>query len=46
MTSVARYANPEDLDGMVVSGMESGAVESWERLAGLVEKKQAAEKWP
>ncbi|MGA2934455.1 MAG: SRPBCC family protein [Methanomicrobiales archaeon] len=38
MTSIARYANLEDLDGMVASGMESGAVESWERLAELLEK--------
>jgi uncharacterized protein YndB with AHSA1/START domain len=37
MTTVSRYANIEDLDGMVASGMESGAVESWERLAELVE---------
>jgi len=35
--SVATYANLEDLDGMVASGMESGATESWERFAELVE---------
>jgi uncharacterized protein YndB with AHSA1/START domain len=40
MTTVSRYANVEDLDGMVGSGMESGAVESWERLAELVEKSE------
>jgi uncharacterized protein YndB with AHSA1/START domain len=39
MTTVSRYANVEDLDGMVASGMESGAVDSWERLAELVEKR-------
>lgn len=27
----------EDLDGMVASGMEAGATESWDRLAELVE---------
>jgi uncharacterized protein YndB with AHSA1/START domain len=35
---IAVYANVEDLDGMVGSGMEKGATESWERLAELVEK--------
>jgi uncharacterized protein YndB with AHSA1/START domain len=44
MTTVSRYANIEDLDGMVASGMESGAVESWERLAELVEKGRPARK--
>ncbi len=39
MTSTARYATIEDLDGMVSSGMEKGSVESWERLDALVEKK-------
>ena len=38
VTAVAVYANVEDLDGMVNSGMEGGATESWERLAELVEK--------
>jgi uncharacterized protein YndB with AHSA1/START domain len=36
MTSV--YQNIQDLEGMVGSGMEGGAVETWERLAKLVEK--------
>jgi len=36
--SVATYSNVEDLDGMVASGMESGATESWDRFAELVEK--------
>lgn len=36
VTSTARYANLEDLDGMVASGMEGGAVESWERLAEFI----------
>jgi uncharacterized protein YndB with AHSA1/START domain len=36
MTSV--YQNIQDLEGMVGSGMEGGAVETWERLAELVEK--------
>jgi uncharacterized protein YndB with AHSA1/START domain len=38
LTSTALYANLEDLDGMVNSGMEAGATASWERLAELVEK--------
>jgi len=32
VTAVSTFANLEDLDGMVASGMESGAVESWDRL--------------
>lgn len=36
-TAVSTFANVEDLDGMVDSGMEWGAVESWDRLAELVE---------
>ena len=38
MTAFDRFASAEALDGMVSSGMESGAVESWDRLARLVEK--------
>jgi uncharacterized protein YndB with AHSA1/START domain len=38
MTTVTQYNNIQELEGMVASGMESGAVESWERLAELVEK--------
>lgn len=38
VTSTGVYATLEDLDGMVASGMESGATESWERLAEFVEK--------
>ncbi len=34
--SIAQFKNKEDLDGMVSSGMETGAVETWERLAGLI----------
>jgi uncharacterized protein YndB with AHSA1/START domain len=37
LTSVSQYASPEDLDGMINSGMEGGATESWDRLAELVE---------
>jgi uncharacterized protein YndB with AHSA1/START domain len=37
LSTVSKYANLEDLEGMVNSGMESGAVESQERLAALVE---------
>ncbi len=35
---ISKYQNMEDLEGMVNSGMEGGAVETWERLAQLVEK--------
>jgi len=38
VTATVVYADVEDLDGMVNSGMETGATESWERLAELVEK--------
>ncbi len=38
VTSIAKYRNIEDLEGMVNSGMKGGATESWERLAKLVEK--------
>lgn len=36
MTAVAKYANLEDLEGMVQSGMEGGQRESYDRLAELV----------
>ncbi|MDF2461594.1 MAG: Activator of Hsp90 ATPase 1 family protein [Candidatus Saccharibacteria bacterium] len=38
LEGVSHYLTPEDLSGMVDSGMESGATESWDRLAKLVEK--------
>jgi uncharacterized protein YndB with AHSA1/START domain len=38
MTSTAKYANIEDLQGMVQSGMEGGQRESYERLAELVKE--------
>ncbi len=37
VTTSSSYANIEDLEGMVAMGMESGARESYERLAELVE---------
>jgi uncharacterized protein YndB with AHSA1/START domain len=37
MIATIQYKNLEDLDGMVSTGMESGTVETWERLAELVE---------
>jgi uncharacterized protein YndB with AHSA1/START domain len=40
--STARCATLDDLDGMIASGMESGAVESFERLAELVESNRKA----
>ena len=38
VTATATYKTVEDLDGMVASGMESGANESWDRLAELIEQ--------
>lgn len=38
MTTISQFANIEDLEGMIGSGMEDGAVETWERLAELVER--------
>jgi len=38
LDTVSHYLAREDLDGMVASGMEEGARESWDRLAELVEK--------
>jgi uncharacterized protein YndB with AHSA1/START domain len=40
MATTSVYNNIEDLEGMVNSGMEGGATETWERLAKLVEKTQ------
>jgi uncharacterized protein YndB with AHSA1/START domain len=37
MTTVSRYDNLQDLEGMVQSGMEKGAVAGIERIAKLVE---------
>jgi uncharacterized protein YndB with AHSA1/START domain len=36
MTVTAVYGTLEDYDGMVESGMESGARETWQRLAELL----------
>ncbi len=38
ITSTSKFKNAEDLEGMTGSGMESGATETWERFALLVEK--------
>ncbi|MCB0026643.1 MAG: SRPBCC family protein [Anaerolineales bacterium] len=38
MTMVSVAGSLEDLDGMVASGMEGGARETWERLANLLER--------
>jgi uncharacterized protein YndB with AHSA1/START domain len=40
LTTTSLFANVEDRDGMMQSGMEEGANESWDRLATLVEKQQ------
>ena len=37
LTARALFQNIEDRDGMLNSGMESGASESWDRLAELLE---------
>ena len=37
MTATVQYKSLEDLDGTVNTDMESGAIETWERLAELVE---------
>jgi hypothetical protein len=36
LTVYAKYQNIEDLESMIASGMESGAVEAQESLADLV----------
>ena len=36
LVATSRFASKEDLDGMLASGMESGANESWDRLAELL----------
>jgi hypothetical protein len=40
MTTVSKYDNLQDLEGMVQSGMEKGAVAGIERIAKLVENKE------
>lgn len=37
VTTVSKYANLDDLEGMVQSGMEKGATAGMERIAALVE---------
>lgn len=37
LTATALFQNIEDRDGMLNSGMESGASESWDRLADLLD---------
>jgi uncharacterized protein YndB with AHSA1/START domain len=41
VTNTSVYANLDDLDGMVASGMEAGARETWDRLAEIVENAPA-----
>jgi uncharacterized protein YndB with AHSA1/START domain len=38
LTANVLFQNIEDRDGMLNSGMESGATESWDRLAELLER--------
>jgi uncharacterized protein YndB with AHSA1/START domain len=40
LTARSLFASVEDRDGMLESGMESGAVESWDRLAELLARLQ------
>ncbi|MBW3634569.1 MAG: SRPBCC family protein [Chloroflexi bacterium] len=38
VTSTSLFESVADRDGMLESGMESGAIESWDRLAELLER--------
>jgi uncharacterized protein YndB with AHSA1/START domain len=40
ITTTSLFDSREDRDGMLESGMESGATESWDRLAELLERLQ------
>jgi uncharacterized protein YndB with AHSA1/START domain len=40
VSSTSLFSSVEDRDGMLESGMESGAIESWDRLAELLERLQ------
>jgi uncharacterized protein YndB with AHSA1/START domain len=42
LTSTSRYDSVEQRDGMLQSGMETGAAESYDRLAEFLEKLQTA----
>jgi uncharacterized protein YndB with AHSA1/START domain len=42
LTTHSLFDSVEERDGMLKSGMETGANESWNRLAALLEKEQAA----
>jgi uncharacterized protein YndB with AHSA1/START domain len=42
LTVTSTFATPEDLQGMLSSGMEGGANESWDQLQELVEGLSAA----
>jgi uncharacterized protein YndB with AHSA1/START domain len=41
MTNTSHFTSKEDRDGMLASGMESGANESWDQLAEFLQKQQA-----
>jgi hypothetical protein len=38
VSSTALFDSVEDRDGMLESGMESGAIESWDRLEELLNR--------
>ncbi|MCL5969993.1 MAG: SRPBCC domain-containing protein [Patescibacteria group bacterium] len=43
VSTLSHFNSLEDLDGMVNSGMEKGARETWDRLAELLEKMKKGE---
>jgi uncharacterized protein YndB with AHSA1/START domain len=43
ITATSVFQSKDDLDGMMKSGMESGAVESWDRLEELLAAKNRGE---
>ena len=42
LINTSQFANKEDRDGMLASGMEGGANDSWDRLEALVAQQTAA----
>jgi uncharacterized protein YndB with AHSA1/START domain len=40
LSTVSKFPNIESLDGMVQSGMEEGATETWDRLEELISEKE------
>lgn len=44
VTVVSQFDSLEDLEGMIQSGMEGGANESWDRIEELLEEMQVAQR--